>query len=260
MKTSTWSMILLALCIIAAAIFFRWPQPPSEPLPPLVQVQPVPEKPAEPAILHPLPEAEIVEPPLPSLAESDPYLQELLARNIETPKLLALLIPRDFIPRLVLIIDTLPQRTIPLQHLPLKAPEGTFLTITTADGMTIASANAARYAPFVALAEAIPAETLSSLYRRLYPLFQQAYEEMGYSRRYFNDRLVEVIDHLLATPVPAAPLLLEPRIRRVIYADPALEALSAGQKILLRMGDENRRRVVKVLREFRTAIVRQGPQ
>jgi hypothetical protein len=83
---------------------------------------------------------------------------------------------------------------------------------------------------------------------------------MGYSRRYFNDRLVEVIDHLLATPDPATPLLLEPRIRRVIYADPALEALSAGQKILLRMGDENRRRVVKVLRDFRTAILRQGPQ
>jgi hypothetical protein len=259
MKPSTLSMILLALCIIAAAIFFRWPQPPSEPLPPLIQVQPVPERPAEPAILHPLPVPEVPE-PLPSLAESDPFLQELLARNIETPKLLALLIPRDFIPRLVLIIDTLPQRTIPLQHLPLKAPEGTFLTLTTADGMTIAPANAARYAPYAALAEAIPAETLASLYRRLYPLIQQAYEEMGYSRRYFNDRLVEVIDHLLATPDPAAPLLLEPRIRRVIYADPALEALSAGQKILLRMGDENRRRVVKVLRDFRTAILRQGPQ
>ena len=45
-----------------------------------------------------------------------------------------------------------------------------------------------------------------ALYARLYPLFQQAYEELGYPGRYFNDRLVEVIDDLLATPEPTGPV------------------------------------------------------
>ena len=38
------------------------------------------------------------------------------------------------------------------------------------------------------------------MYKQYYPLFQQAYVDLGYPEGYFNDRLVEVIDHLLATP------------------------------------------------------------
>ena len=41
---------------------------------------------------------------------------------------------------------------------------------------------------------------MAVVYERLYPLFQQAYEDLGYPGKYFNDRLVEVIDHLLQTP------------------------------------------------------------
>ena len=44
----------------------------------------------------------------------------------------------------------------------------------------------------------------AALYAKFYPLFQQAYEELGYPGRYFNDRLVAVIDHLLQAPEPAA--------------------------------------------------------
>ena len=45
----------------------------------------------------------------------------------------------------------------------------------------------------------------AALYRRLYPLFQQAYAELGYPTGHFNDRLVEVVDHLLAAPEPTQP-------------------------------------------------------
>ena len=39
------------------------------------------------------------------------------------------------------------------------------------------------------------------------------------------------------------------------YADPELEALSSGRKLLLRMGPENAARVRQVFREFRQHIV-----
>ena len=45
-----------------------------------------------------------------------------------------------------------------------------------------------------------------ALYVRLYPLFQRAYEELGYPGQYFNDRVVEVIDSLLATPNVTEPI------------------------------------------------------
>jgi len=65
-----------------------------------------------------------------------------------------------------------------------------------------------------------------------------------------------VIDHLLATPEPAAPLaVLQPRVLYE-FANPDLEARSAGQKALLRMGPENERLVKAKLREFRGAITR----
>ena len=75
-------------------------------------------------------------------------------------------------------------------------------------------------------------------YVQLYPLFQAAYQELGYPNGYFNDRLIQAIDDMLAAPDVAAPKLAQPKVLYE-FADPALENLSAGQKILVRMGPEN---------------------
>jgi len=98
-------------------------------------------------------------------------------------------------------------------------------------------------------------KALAVVYQRLYPLFQQAYEDLGYPGKYFNDRLVEVIDHLLQTPeVPAPIALVQPKVFWE-YADPTLENRSAGQKLLIRMGPQNARIVKGKLREFRAEIL-----
>ena len=44
-----------------------------------------------------------------------------------------------------------------------------------------------------------------------------------------------------------------------VYADPALEASSAGQKILLRMAHDNAAALMAKLREIRTQIVARPP-
>jgi Protein of unknown function (DUF3014) len=77
------------------------------------------------------------------------------------------------------------------------------------------------------------------LYYRFYPLFQSAFDELGYQDAYFNDHLVAAIDHLLATPDISGPIgVVQPNVM-YRYADPALEALSPGQKTLIRMGPAN---------------------
>jgi hypothetical protein len=94
------------------------------------------------------------------------------------------------------------------------------------------------------------------VYERLYPLFQQSYEDLGYPGKYFNDRLVEAIDNLLQTPEVAGPIkLVQPKVFYE-YADEDLEARSAGQKLLIRMGPANERAVKAKLREFRAEIVK----
>jgi hypothetical protein len=93
-----------------------------------------------------------------------------------------------------------------------------------------------------------------AVYKRLYPLFQQAYQELGYPKAYFNDRLVEVIDHLLVTPQITGPVYLTQPKALYLYADPDLEALSAGRKILLRCGPENAAQIKTLLHEYRKLI------
>jgi hypothetical protein len=83
---------------------------------------------------------------------------------------------------------------------------------------------------------------------------------LGYPGTYFNDRVVEVIDHLIATPEIEGPLgLVQPKVLYE-FADPKLEQLSAGQKILLRIGRANADKVKAKLREIRQALVSLPPQ
>ena len=71
---------------------------------------------------------------------------------------------------------------------------------------------------------------------------------------YFNDRLVDVIDLLLATPTPEEPItLMRPKVLYE-YSLEELEELSSGQKLLLRMGNEHAAAIKEVLREFRARI------
>jgi hypothetical protein len=123
----------------------------------------------------------------------------------------------------------------------------------------MSAANYARYASFVHLVESTDPKTLATVYFRLYPLFQQAYEDLGYPGKFFNDRLVEVIDHLLAAPEPQGPIeLVQPKVFYQ-FADPRLEDLSAGQKLMVRMGPANERALKGRLRDFRTELVQSAP-
>jgi hypothetical protein len=122
------------------------------------------------------------------------------------------------------------------------------------ENLVLSPRNAARYHGYVRAAELVPSDQLVALYARFYPLFQEQYENLGYPGKHFNDRVVEVIDHLLATPDAPEPLrLVQPEVLYE-YADPKLESLSAGQKMLLRVGKGNRDKLKAKLRQLREAV------
>jgi hypothetical protein len=162
---------------------------------------------------------------------------------------------KDFIRRVVATIDNLPRRKVAPRIMPVKRVEGDFSVTGDENGYALAADNARRYAPYVAMLESAPPGQLVSLYTRLYPLLQQAYEDLGYPGQYFNDRLIAVIDDALAAPDMETPArLLRPKVFYV-YADPELEECSAGQKILMRMGPENAARVKARLRAIRAELM-----
>lgn len=225
--------------------------------------------PPAPAIRHPLPAA-----PgggLPALDSSDAYFDSALVELLGRKQVREFLHLDGVARRLVATVNNLATDDASASLWPVKTTEGRFETEPRAGEMTIAGRNGERYLPFVRFADGIEARRAVALYLRVYPLLQQAYEDLGYPGKYLNDRVVEVIDNLLATPTPAGPLAVkrfaadggtsEGRLEGglYVYADPALEASSAGQKILLRMGRDNAAPLMAKLREIRALIVARPP-
>src|SRR5207245_2440812 len=102
--------------------------------------------------------------------------------------------------------------------------------------------------------QAVDVSRLTDFYQRYYPLFQEAYVELGYPNGYFNDRLIEVIDHLLTAPEPQdPPKLTQPKVLYE-FADPELQHLSGGQKAMIRIGPANEEKVKAKLREIRAKV------
>lgn len=208
-----------------------------------------------PVVEHPV--APVPTPqPLPPLAQSDDFLRQRLAAVVATPALLDLLPKEALARRLVVTVDALPREGAPLEMRVFGAVPGRLVVEGAEDSPVLAPANGVRYESYLQALEALPPEQAASLYRELYPLLQSAYEELGYPDRYFNDRVVAVIDHLLATPTVQEPIALARPHVLYKYADPALERRSAGQKAMLRLGAERAPRVKAWLRGFRDAIAR----
>ena len=225
--------------------------PPVRQAPPVAQApQPVPP---EESASQPAPQA-AGEPPLPALDDSDEAVTAALEALFAPRDIAGLLRPGQILRKAVITVDNLPDRRLPVKYLPLRPPQGPFRVRRAGGRIFLDPANQARYAPYVALLEAVDVDAARDFLRRFGPLLQSAYEELGYPEARFEDRLLAVIDQLLDTPEVRGPIeLVQPSVFYK-YADPELESLAWGQRLLLRMGPDNARAVKDWLRRFRAAL------
>jgi hypothetical protein len=164
------------------------------------------------------------------------------------------LVPENVVRHIVATVDNLARNKVAVELRPIKPTPGDTIVATQGDITTLSAENYSRYAPFIKVVQASDPKTLATVYFRLYPLFQQAYEDLGYPGQYFNDRLVQVIDNLLEAPDVKGPIqLTQPKVF-FEYADPSLQSRSPGQKLMIRMGSANAAIVKAKLREFRAEI------
>ena len=251
------SAAIVVIGLLGAVYYYKYRS--SVPEVPVVKEAPkppveAPQAATEPAVRNPIPETTDAK-PLPPLKESDHDVRQSLVDVFGAKAVTQFLVPENIVRHIVVTVDNLPRKKVAIELRPVKPTPGTTATASQGDITTIASANFERYAPFIKVVQNTDTKTLTSVYFRLYPLFQQSYEDLGYPGQYFNDRLVEVIDDMLKAPDVQGPIeLTQPRVFYE-YADPKLEGLSAGQKLLLRMGPTNEAAMKAKLREFRKAIV-----
>ena len=261
---------LLVLIILgaglAAALWYFWDdiRPPTD-QPIIIQTAPIDQEqrgPREP--MHPISppgssgpiDAELV--PLPSLDESDSYfllaLVDIFGADIER-----MLVNEALVDKFVATVDNLTRSHVSEKIQPVSRLSGTFVVDATGnDGqLYLSTDNYQRYDLLVNLLSRAELEVVAEMYRRFYPLFQESYVRLGYPNGYFNDRVVEVIDHLLATPEPAEPVqLVRPHVLYE-FANPELEALSSGQKLLIRTGSDHAATIKSALIDLRVLVTRQ---
>jgi hypothetical protein len=284
MNRPTIGVVVAAVAVLAvvAGAWIWWPATPSPELPaaapPVAAVTPEPASPAvaaapvEPAARYPLeaasgPSASAPLEPLPPLADADDFVTRALTDLLGRRAVLQVLQSDQFVQRVVATVDNLPNKHASARLWPVNPAAGRFGALQQGGSLVIDPDNARRYLPLVLFVETVDPTRAAALYRRLYPLFQQAYRELGYPRGHFNDRLVEVIDHLLRTPQVEGPIELTlveikgpyasaaPWLNYE-FADPALQSLSAGQRALLRAGVVNQRRLLTWLAALRSQIAR----
>lgn len=248
-------MIVTAAAVIAAAsgIAYYLHNRAAQPRQLAAAPPSAPATPVAPAIEHPVPQAGDAG-PLPALGDSDPAIKDALGEVAGGDAVGRYLVPEGIIRRIVVTVDNLPRQKAPLDKRPTLPVAGAFQAVGDELHATLDPKNFARYEPMVGVIGNLDARRLADVYLRFYPLFQRVYQDLGYPNGYFNDRLIQAIDSLLATPQPAGPIELTRPNVMYVFADPGLEARPAGQKILLRMGPENAAVIKKKLAELRAIL------
>jgi hypothetical protein len=226
----------------------------AEPVTPPVVAAPKPA-PVEPEVAHPLPEPE-VQTPLPKLNESDAPARSALMELLGKEPVEQYIVPEELVRHIVVTIDNLPEPKVAERIRPLKRVPGEFVVSGTEEARVLDPVNYERYKPLVQLLKTTDTPTIVAAYMRYYPLLQEAYESLGHPPKYFNDRVIQVIDVMLAAPDLKGPIALAQPGVQFEYADPKLEALPAGQKVMIRMGSENAKAVKAKLRELRAALAK----
>ncbi len=255
------SLIPVLLAAGAAAALWYFLKTADQPIPVPVAPDPVPAEtepelpryPMQPSAEPQHGSGELIT--LPSLDDADAYFHLSLV-NVFGRDVGDLLIEEALIEKLVTTMDNLTRSRISKRIRPI-GPVGGRFEVDALGGdqeYLLSEHNYRRFDVLVDMLVNADVSTLFDTYQRFYPLFQEAFVRLGYPKGYLNDRVVEVIDHLLDAPRVEGPIrLVRPHVL-YNFSDPELEALSSGQKMLLRMGNDHAAQVKQTLRQFRTVI------
>ena len=262
---------MAGLVVIAAVIvgivmffFFRSDEASVTEDVPIVEPEQIPEPPitappVEPKPVYEAPEPEPQEEPLPKLSESDTNvlssLEELSDEGVK------LVVPEEVIRKFVRAINAAEEGKAVHEYRPLVSPAPPFKVERQAAGADqlqtykLSEENFQRYNKYVESFTAIDPAALAAVYKRYYPLLEEAFNEMGLkAKNNFHSVMINAIDTLLAAPVIEEDIILvRPKVFYQ-YADPALEKLPPIQKLLLRMGPENARKLKAHMQEVRTHL------
>ncbi len=231
--------------LAATAVWYLWNRSPASP----------PETVAQQAEPAPAPAAPVAAAPtLPTLDASDALVRELAARLSAHPRLAVWLANDELVRRFVAAVVNLAEGSSPTNHLRFLTPPESLRTRSSEGRLYVDPASFRRYDLVTEVFVSLDAAGAAALYRRLRPLLDAAYREVGHPESSFDAALGRAIGVLLATPLPSPPFELVPQGALYAWADHRLEERTSAEKHLMRMGPENARRVQAKLRALAAAL------
>lgn len=205
--------------------------------------------------------------PLPELDNSDSVahnrIENLLPSSFSANLGSLLTFNSEFIRKLVLSVDNLSRGEIsnkyPAAHIrvtPFDQSVSAVQPLQDPARYTMTAETFARYDLAVDMFAGIDKASLAALYQWAKPILQEAYDELGNAEPSFDKVAIKAIDQLLSAPnIEGEIELIRPSVM-FKYADPALEQSSASDKMMYRLGAENRRKFKAALRDFKTELAR----
>jgi hypothetical protein len=229
---------------------FRGPELPA-PAPSQVQERPAASEPAETTLPEPEPEPPME---LPPLDESDLLVREFVDRLSSHAELAGWVMNDDLIRKFTAIVDNVAEGVSPAPHLAFLKPSEEFQVTYRSGLFYIDPGSYERYNLVADVFGSVNTGAAAELYRDLKPLIQEAYAELGYPDRDFDETLSLAMDRLLKTPILEGEVELDGTKVSYRYADPGLERLTPAQKHFLRMGPRNVRKMQAKLTELKRAL------
>ena len=211
-------------------------------------------KQTSPSLEKPVPGKEVPAIALPALRDSDEWLRKKLKDLSPYPKLAEWLKVNDLIRRITAAVDNIAHGTSPRAHLKFLTPNKSFTVVEKGEDLYLNPQSYRRYDLVADVFASLDANGSVRIFREIKPLFQEAYQELGYPNQDFQETLIQAIKELLGTPIVKGDIAVVQAVTTYQMVDENLEDLDDAQKDLLRMGPQNIRKVQNKLREMALAL------
>ncbi|MCL1078819.1 DUF3014 domain-containing protein [Parashewanella spongiae] len=228
---------------------------PEQPLPteniPEPQPEPIIEPISEPEVIEQS-KAAVVEPksePLPSLEQSDGFLVKKTKDAFKRISIDNILKKDNVARQFVVFVDHIARGDVARKASPLVAPEQQFDVLEVSEKTYLNPDSYHRYDIYAGLLEQMSATAIIDTYTKLMPLLEDAFAELGYEDVSFNQRVRKAIREVMNAPVIEQPIELTSVSVNYKFKDDKLEALPNAQKLMIRMGPDNTRKIKLALKK-----------
>ncbi|WP_051043790.1 DUF3014 domain-containing protein [Psychromonas sp. CNPT3] len=191
---------------------------------------------------------------LPQLDNSDPLLIQKSRSFLRNSEQRRLLINIGIVRNFVVFIDNFSRGILLTQFSNFNAPQQRFLIEKQDHNLFLNKKSYQRYDIYANVIANMNTALVIKEYKKLQPLFDEAYSDLGYPKNAFNATLSLAIENVLQAPILEGNILLVAPSVMYRFADEDLESLPATQKLLIRMGPDNSIKIKHKLREIQRAL------